>query len=232
MVVALALLVATAAWWLGSGRWTAMPSVVGLPESTAQQLVVEADLRVASAPGGDGRAAAGTVTGTDQPAGARLPRGTLVTLTVSTGRPTVPAIPAGTSREEAEKLVTAAGLDPDVDRDDAEYSGSVPPGRVLRTEPGAGTALARGATVQLVLSRGPERRSEQIEVPSVIGDDFDDAADELSERGLEVERKSQSGLNDRLRDRLGDRFGNEVLQQSHGPGSLVDEGTTITLTTL
>ena len=87
--------------------------------------------------------------------------------------------------------------------------------------------------MQLVLSRAsPSGRSEQVRVPSVVGDDFDDAADELSERGLEVERKSQSGLNDRLRDRLGDRFGNEVLQQSHGPGSLVDEGTTITLTTL
>ena len=153
-----------------------------------------------------------------------------MTLTVSSGRPTVPAIPAGTPRDNAEELIRAAGFDPDVDRNDAEYSDTADEGTVIRTEPAAGTELARGSSVRLVLSRGSEaEQNQQVEVPNVIGDDFDDARDELRELGLKVDRAHQLG--DRFGDRFGNGFGDRVLQQSHGPGSKVDQGTTITLTT-
>jgi len=232
VVVTLAVLVATAAWWVGTGRWTAMPAVLGLPEATAQQLLTDADLVVATTRGGNGQASAGVVLASDQPPGARLLRGSRVTLTVSSGRPTVPTIPAGTPRDAAVDLIRAAGLDPDVDRDDAEHSDSAAEGTVIRTEPGAGTELSPGASVRLVLSRGSEQdRSEQVQVPSVIGEDFDDARDELRELGLRVNRAHQSPLGDRFGDQFGNGFGDRVLQQSHGPGSMVDQGTTVTLTT-
>jgi eukaryotic-like serine/threonine-protein kinase len=238
VVVLLAVLVATVAWWLGSGRWTAMPAVVGLPEATAQQLLTEADLVVTTTRGDGGGAKAGVVTASDQSTGTRLLRGSRVTLTVSSGRPTVPNIPAGTSRGDAEQILKAAGLDPDTNRDDAEYSSSVDDGAVIRTEPGAGTEVDRGATVRLVLSRGPESDENsdgddsQVRVPFVIGKDFDDARDELVELGLDVERESRSGLGGRFPGGLGNRLRDQVLQQSHGPGSMVDHGTTITLETL
>ncbi len=38
IVLVLALLVGLTAWWLGVGRWTAMPAVIGLEQTTAQQL--------------------------------------------------------------------------------------------------------------------------------------------------------------------------------------------------
>ena len=41
IVTVLALLVAATAWWLGSGRWTAMPALVGMEQATAQQLLGE-----------------------------------------------------------------------------------------------------------------------------------------------------------------------------------------------
>ena len=236
LVVLLAVLVSTAAWWLGSGRWTEMPSVLGLPETTAQQLLTEADLLVTTTRGGDGRAAKGLVTASDQPPGIRLLRGTSVALTVSSGRPTVPAIAPGTSRRDAEAKIREAGLDPDADRDDAEYSSTVEEGAVLRTSPGAGTEVDRGATVRLVLSRGEEPaesdEDEQVRVPFLIGSNFDEAREKLVDLGLEVERRSRSGIGGRVRDRLGEQFGSQVLQQSHGPGSMVDRGTTITLETL
>ena len=236
LVVALSMLVGVAAWWLGSGRWTEVPTVVGLPEATARQLLTEADLVVTSAPGGDGRAPAGVVTASDQPAGTRLPRGSQVALTVSTGRPTVPDIPVGTPRDQAEQLLRAAGLAAEADRDDAEYSATVAEGAVLRISPAAGTAVDRGATVQLVLSRGAEPdESEQVRVPNVVGEDVDDARDRLTELGLEVDEESNSRFGDqfggRVRDRFREQFHNVVVRQSHGPGSLVDPGTTITLTT-
>jgi serine/threonine-protein kinase len=229
VVVTLAVLVATVAWWLGTGRWTAMPAVLGLPETTAQQLLSDADLVVTTTKGGDGQAAAGVVLASDQPPGAQLLRGSRVTLTVSSGRPTVPVIPAGTPRDKAEDLIRAAGLDPDVDRDDAEYSESADEGTVIRTDPTAGTELSRGTSVRLVLSRGSD--SDQVEMPSVIGEDFDDARDELRELGLRVDRAHQSPLGERFGDRFGNGVSDRVLQQSHGPGSMVDRDTTITLTT-
>jgi serine/threonine-protein kinase len=229
VVVTLAVLVATVAWWLGTGRWTAMPAVLGLPETTAQQLLSDADLVVTTTKGGDGQAAAGVVLASDQPPGAQLLRGSRVTLTVSSGRPTVPVIPAGTPRDKAEDLIRAAGLDPDVDRDDAEYSESADEGTVIRTDPAAGTELSRGTSVRLVLSRGSD--SDQVEMPSVIGEDFDDARDELRELGLRVDRAHQSPLGERFGDRFGNGVSDRVLQQSHGPGSMVDRDTTITLTT-
>ena len=234
VVVLLAVLVATVAWWLGSGRWTAMPAVVGLPETTAQQLLTEADLVATTTRDDGGGAKAGVVTASDQSTGTRLLRGSRVTLTVSSGRPTVPAIPAGTSRDEAVRILEAAGLDPDIDRADAEYSSSVDEGAVIRTEPGAGTEIDRGSTVRLVLSRGEESDDEdnaQVQVPFVVGEDFDDARDQLADLGLDVERESRSGLGGRFPGGLGNRVRDQVLQQSHGPGSMVDRGTTITLET-
>ena len=182
------MLVATAAWWLGIGP---VDRDAGggraCREATAQQLLTEADLVVTTTRGGDGRAAAGVVMASDQTPGTRLLRGSRVALTVSSGRPTVPAIPAGTSRDDAEELIRAAGLDPDADRDDAEYSSPADEGTVLRTSPAPAPRWTAGATVRLVLSRGPERRSptrtEQVRVPFVIGEDFDDARDELVRAG-------------------------------------------------
>ncbi len=229
VVMALALVIGTAAWWLGTGRWTEMPSVVGLPEAAARQLLTAADLTATSTPVADERAGAGTVTATDQESGARLLRGSTVALTVSTGGPTVPDIAPGTPVAEAENAIRGAGLDPDTDRGDAEFSDSVPDGTVIRTDPGAGTELTRGARVQLVLSRGPDSdgsrgsdRSDQVRVPDLRYKTFDDARDELEELGLEAEQRSLIGR---------DRSRATVIEQDHGAGSLVDPGTTIVLTT-
>lgn len=98
---------------------------------------------------------------------------------------------------------------------------------MIRTDPGAGTRLDRGARVQLVLSRGPDTdqsdSSDQVRVPLLVGQQFDDARDQLDELGLEAEQESQFGR-DRSRAR--------VIGQDHGAGSIVDRGTTIVLTTL
>ncbi|HWM59654.1 MAG TPA: Stk1 family PASTA domain-containing Ser/Thr kinase [Pseudonocardia sp.] len=236
LVLALTVLIGTAAWWLGAGRWTEMPAVVGLPEASAQQLLLQAGLTGTSTTVEADGSPAGVVAAADQPPGARLSRGTAVILSISAGLPTVPAIAAGTAADEAERRITAAGFEPDTDSGDAEFSDSVPEDTVIRTEPGAGTPLARGSRVALVLSRGGDDGSDdsaQVRVPSVINDDFDDARDRLEQLGLEVERQSQGGFGDRIPDRLRDRLrGNRVVQQSHGAGSMVDRGTTITLYTL
>ena len=221
IVLVIALAIGTVAWWLGSGRWTAMPTVAGLERVAAERVLSDADLVATVTTTFDDGVAAGVVTETDPAPDARLLRGSTVTLTVSSGRPTVPAIAPGTPVADAEQAVRKAGLQPVRSTTASEYSETVPKGAVVRTQPASGAALPIGGAVTLVVSSGPE--PTEVRVPSLIGLSFDDAEKELAELGLKAEESS--GL----------PFGlgsHRVVDQDPGPGSEVPPGTTITLDTL
>ncbi|WP_308283022.1 Stk1 family PASTA domain-containing Ser/Thr kinase [Pseudonocardia nigra] len=223
VILALALAVGVSTWWLGTGRWTAMPALVGLEQSAAQQLLAEADLVASVATAHDDALAAGLVAATDPAPDARLLRGSTVQLTVSSGRPTVPTVTSGTTIAAAEQAVRDAGLTPVRATAADEYSDSVPEGAVIRTEPDAGTALPVGGPVTLVVSRGHEPEPERVRVPLLIGERFEDAEEMLDDLGLDAEEQSGFPFH---------RENGRVVGQEPGPGSLVDEGTTITLDTL
>jgi serine/threonine-protein kinase len=150
----------------------------------------------------------------------RLLRGSPVTLTVSTGRPVVPAIAEGTTVEAAQQTLREAQLTPATSASAAEFSSTVPQGAVLRTDPPAGTALPIGGSVTLVLSKGVEPPAE-VDVPLVIGDRLDEARERLERRGLgvDVERSFPFG-----------RENPRVVNQDPSPGTTVEEGSTVTLT--
>jgi serine/threonine-protein kinase len=224
IVLVLALIVGLTAWWLGVGRWTAMPAVIGLEQTTAQQLVDQADLVVRLTQSHDDGVAAGLVANSDPAPESRLLRGSIVELRVSAGRPTVPAVAPGTAVAAAEQAVRDAGLTPVQTTDANEYSSTVPAGAVVRTAPGEGAALPIGSPVTLVVSRGVQPEPERVRVPLVIGERFDQASDALGERGLDAEENS-GGFPFR-------RENGVVIGQDPGPGSLVDPGTTITLDTI
>ncbi|MGH3569829.1 MAG: PASTA domain-containing protein [Pseudonocardia sp.] len=78
-----------------------------------------------------------------------------------------------------------------------------------------------GAPVTLVLSSGAE--PDRIELPFLIGEDAEDAAEELEELDLEAEIAKQLPFG------LGD---GTVIGMIPGPGSLVALGSTVVLTTL
>jgi serine/threonine-protein kinase len=223
VVALLGLLVATAGWWVGSGRWTAMPTVVGLERAAAERLLAAADLVAAITEARDDVVPAGHVVAADTAPEARLLRGSPVALTVSLGPPLVPAVAAGTSVAAAEQTIRAAGFRP-VRSGGQEYSVVARAGTVLRTDPPAGTALRSGSDVRLVVSRGPEP-PRQVRVPFLVGARAAEAAAALRSVGLDVaiERGFPFGrADDRAR----------VIAQSHGAGSLVDRRTTVTLRTL
>jgi serine/threonine-protein kinase len=221
IVLVLALLVGITAWWLGSGRWTAMPSLVGLEASAAQQVLAESDLVANVTEAHDDDVAGGRVSATDPIAQVELVRGSTVQITVSTGRPAVPAIAPGTSVADAEKALRDAGLTPVHSSDDTDDSDSVPAGSVLRTDPKAGTELRVGEPVTIVVSSG---ESDTVEVPSVVGRDFDDAAEILDD--LDLDAKGRSAI-----PFIGRKDG-QVVEQSPSPGTTVERGTTVTLTTV
>jgi serine/threonine-protein kinase len=182
VVVVLLLAVAAAAggWWL-SGRWASTPASLGLTRAVAEQTVRDAGLvpLVRSEPRDD--VPAGRVADTDPVAGSSQLRGSEVVLVVSSGRPVVPAVPAGAEPGAALAALRAAGLTASVD-DRAEHDDMVPAGAVLRTRPAAGAQLHVGEPVHVVLSAGPA----PVAVPDVTGKPAADARNALLVAGFEV----------------------------------------------
>lgn len=226
VVLVLALLVAAGAWWLGTGRWTEVPRLVGVELETAERLLTEADLVATTVREYHDDAAEGVVTATDPAPHTRLLRGSTVRVTVSAGRPTVPVITPGTSVEAAEEALRAVTLTPVRATAAVEYSTEVPAGAVLRTDPPAGTAVPVGAPVTLVLSRGspPPPPPTQLRVPFVIGQRVEEATEILEQAGLKAEVRRTLPL--------GRRRGGVVISQRPQAGSQVDPGTTIRLETI
>ena len=87
-------------------------------------------------------------------AGASVPKGTAVILTVSLGQPaiTVPNV-VGMIQSDAEAAIIAAKLT--VGTVTTAYSNTVPTGKVITQNPAAGASVAQGSSVSLVVSLGP-----------------------------------------------------------------------------
>jgi serine/threonine-protein kinase len=228
LVAVLALVLGTG-WWWTSGRFTEVPALTGVSETQAVALVTAAGLAVGPPQRLlDDAAPAGTVLASAPEAAARLLRGEVVTLTVSSGRPVVPAVAPGTPVEVAEQTVRDAGLTPARTAASAEFSDAVPAGAVVRTDPGPGTAVPIGSEVVLVVSRGaePPPEPEQRGVPFVIGQRFEEAEEILEDAGFEVEQRDTFDLGPEDRDE------STVVGQTPGAGAVVEEGSTVVLDTL
>jgi serine/threonine-protein kinase len=184
VVLLLAGAVGIAAWWLGAGRWTSVPSVTGLDRAAAEALLTEADLDAEIVEDHSDSVPLARVIGTDPATGERAIRGTDVGLVVSLGPPVVPDVPAGSSVEDAERIVTDADLRPVTDPAAAEFSDTVAEGDVAGLRPAPGTVLTVGAPVTLVVSKGLAPTT----VPDVRTLTEADATAALAEAGLSVSR--------------------------------------------
>jgi serine/threonine-protein kinase len=182
-----------------------VPSVLGQPFASAEATLQAAGFRVrrdAELP--HPTALGGTVVWQDPPPDTRLPRSTVVHLTVSTG-------------PEGAPMPDVVNLDLDLARAVLLESGfrvvgidSVAalsaPGTVLATRPGLGVVRRPGDTVTLVVSRGPA----DIQVPALRGLTRDQAGERLATIGLRVGYV-------RFEDKPGARAG-VVLEQRPNPG--------------
>ena len=150
---------------------------------------------------------------TDPEAGTPLPPGSPVTVVISDG-PAPVDVPdvRGRTQDEATAALQEAQLSVDV-APDRVFDDAVPEGSVVSQDPGPGQA-ERGTTVRIVISKGPEL----VEVPDVVGRQFDRAEEELTQLGLEVVREDVRG-----------GFFGTVREQSLEPGERVPPGTRIVL---
>ena len=211
-VLMLGVAAAGAGWWYGSGRFVQVPPLGGLTQRQAIDQAAAANLKVRF-----GRTAysddvpTGRVVGTEPGAGDRVGRDTVVLVVTSRGPVPVP-VPdvVGRSREDAIRALTDAGL---TARTIQQFSDTVPAGSVVR-QSGRGRSLARGSTVTLVISRGPD----VVAVPRVVNRGLADATGRLEAAGLAV----------KARPFLGGLF-KRVIRQSPAAGRQVPRGATVTL---
>jgi beta-lactam-binding protein with PASTA domain len=190
-----------------------VPRVLGLPVAEAQSEITKAELALAD--GGSQphpTAPEGTVVWQDPPPGMLAPQGLKVTLVASSGPPKIP-VPdvANLDTRVAQQLIAAAGLV--VSGVDSVQAG--PRGLTLQTKPPAGTLLAPGAGVTVIVSRG----APSISVPDLLGLTSADARTRLELEGLE--------LGSVTRRRTPDAPPGTVVAQRPAAGTLAAPGTVV-----
>ncbi|MFN8096712.1 MAG: Stk1 family PASTA domain-containing Ser/Thr kinase [Dermatophilaceae bacterium] len=174
-----------AAWWflLGPGATTTVPTVVKLSQDAAVSALDKAHLDAHVTTVFSESVAKGTVIDSDPTAGTSAHRGDTVTLQVSKGleRYDVPALQnksqaqAKTALEKVHLVLGTVG---------EGYDETVPEGKVVSSDPVAGTPMKRGQPVSVVLSLGPK----PIDVPDLTGKTVEEATSILGGLGLTLDQ--------------------------------------------
>jgi eukaryotic-like serine/threonine-protein kinase len=157
----------------------------------------------------------GSVIRTEPSGGSTATRGSTVLLVVSKGQKLtrVPVL-VGTQRSVAVQQIRGAGFTPSVEEEES----AKPAGEVIRQSPSAGTELAAGSGVGIVVSAGVE----EAKVPNVIGAERREAVEALREAGLEPRVGEEET---EVTQQIG-----RVLDQFPPPGSEVEPGSPVTIT--
>lgn len=214
------------------GLPTAAPEEPTTTAGPAQPTVTVAAVPIASV---TGRATAGPAVGT--PAPSIRPTATVAAIPSASPTTTAPAatatpapspspsatataalanVPNLVGRTLPQAQAAARELGFSVEQVGAQYSDQ-PVGQIVSQQPGAGRQLARGGTITVILSRGPQ----VITVPDVKGQGYDQAAAQLTAAGLVPARRDVASRNVPQ---------GVVIDQEPLAGNTAQPGATITLT--
>jgi serine/threonine-protein kinase len=182
LVLLLALAAAVAAWWYGTGRYTATPSLLNVTVAEARAIAETEGLTVVEA--GEQYSevvAAGLVAATEPGPGERILRDDPIELTISLGpeRYEVPDL-VGMTKEEAEQALADAHIG--LGEVDEAFDEEVPKNVVIAQGVEAGELVRRDATVSITVSKG----REAIAIEDFTGRPAAEAEQALSDAGFEV----------------------------------------------
>ncbi|MFJ6853337.1 Stk1 family PASTA domain-containing Ser/Thr kinase [Streptomyces sp. NPDC091271] len=204
-------------WYINSGQFTRVPSLLGQTRSAAEKRLADEglDLKGVEYAYSD-TVERSTVISSDPGSGDRIRGNDAVKLVISRGPeivkvPDVEALALAEARRELKKSGLAPGM---VTR---EFSEEIDRGKVIRTDPRPGTERHPDSAVALVVSKG-----SPVDVPDVSGLSVEDATAALDEAGLKAKV-----LSDRVNSR---EAAGEVARQSPGSGAEATEGDTVELT--
>ncbi len=159
--------------------------------------------------------AEGVVINTDVSVGARIEKGSKVTLKASAGTQgvAVPGVEGLTYDEANTQLVSRGFL---VNKTEG-YSDTVEAGRVISQTPTEGNKAPKGSVITVTVSQGKE--DTKVRVPNLIGLSEQDGTVEAIEAGLTVNSVTYI-----YSDEVGEGM---ICYQSYSHGSYVDKGTAI-----
>jgi len=200
----------------GSTKQVQVPSVKGMTEQDAGTTLRKAGLTPIPSFAASSTVKSGLVVSQTPPAGEMVSKGSQVTIVVS-GGPASAAVEnvEGLTASQALERLKKAGFKP---TSKPQASSTVPEGRVIGTNPPAGTDVQLGSPVTVFVSSGPE----PVRVPDVKGQSLSTAEGELRSAGLKVgtvTKRVQAG-----------QTAETVLSQSPGSGKSVKAGSSVDLT--
>jgi beta-lactam-binding protein with PASTA domain len=199
-----------------SGASVTVPSVTGQSEAAAATTLRRAGLVPVPALTASATVASGTVIGETPPAGSVVGKGTRVTISVSIGPGSSALLNVvGLTAAQATAKLKAAGFKPTTE---TQSSATVASGRVISTDPPAGTELQAGSQVTVVVSGGPA----QTTVPDVVGQSKAAAEATLANAKLSTGTITQKTTTE--------QSPGTVLEQSPSAGSSLTAGGTVDLT--
>ena len=217
--IVLLALVGLAAWYFvaGNGAKVNVPDIRGLsvPQATTALTAVGLELgTVGNTPAVVPAYPTGSIASQDPTAGAKVPKMSKVDILLN--GPAMVKVPDVTGQTEAQAIqaLQAVGLGNAVKQG---FDGKVPIGNVISQDPVAGTEVAKGGLVNLLVSKG----QQQIDVPDVTGKTQSDATTTLQGAGLKAAVKSASSSS---------VAAGAVMSQAPAAGVTVIPGTTVTIT--
>jgi beta-lactam-binding protein with PASTA domain len=199
-----------------SGGSVTVPSVGGQSEAAASATLRRAGLTPVPALAVSATVASGVVIGETPSAGSVVDRGARVTIAVSTGPGSSP-LPnvAGLTAAKATGKLKQTGFKPTTE---TQPSATVASGRVISTDPPAGTEAQAGSSVTVLVSDGPAQAS----VPDVVGQSRGAAEATLTNAKLAVGTVTQQTSTE--------QSPGTVLEQSPAAGSSLPSGGKVNLT--
>ncbi|HEY0540779.1 MAG TPA: Stk1 family PASTA domain-containing Ser/Thr kinase [Actinoallomurus sp.] len=224
-IVALYMIFASGGGGSSDSNSVAMPGdIVGSDQTTAKQELVglgfvDKNIRITKKT--DDQADKGQVLAVNPAADTKIDKTklpvTVVTLTVSTGKPKVKVPPVkGKSEDEAKSALDGAGLK--AGSTQKKSSTTVPKGYVVSSSPEAGSSVDKGSDVTLYVSSGPGKEL----VPNEVGKSLDDAKTDLRSNGF---RYSVHYV-----DVPPGQADNQVMSQTPSENETANRGSTVTLT--
>ncbi|WP_328317027.1 Stk1 family PASTA domain-containing Ser/Thr kinase [Streptomyces sp. NBC_00388] len=217
VAVLLVLGVGAGVWYINSGQFTRVPSLLGQPEKSATSRLSAAGLDVKKTERKfSDTYDRGQVMNSSPASGARIRDNGAVSLVVSRGPrivrvPHVQGEPLAQAKKELAKAGLAAGM---VTK---EFSDETGRGKVIRTDPASGTERHADSAIALVVSKGAP-----VDVPDVTGESPEDARADLEDENLKVVVAPEKVNSP--------EDAGQVAKQSPAEGASAAEGDTVTLT--
>ncbi|MEO3788595.1 PASTA domain-containing protein [Nonomuraea sp. B10E15] len=187
-----------------------VPSLVGMSKGAATKALKKAGLALGTVTEADSPEKIGQVLGSEPASGAEAAKGSKVALQVSKGV-AVPAV-TGEPRRAAENALTGAGLEVGTI---SHTCSAQPGGRVLGSDPEAGSRVSGGTSVNLTLSR------HGTAAPPVVGRTRADGRAALEAAGFRVRQRGQV-VEDESR-------AGTILRQSVQAGTCAKPGATVVI---